>query len=551
MATETQVIIIGGGVVGLSASLFLASHGISTVLVERHSGTSIHPRARSVNARTMELFRRLYLEDLVREAGASLKATRGMYSGHSLLEVINKNPRSTGERGFPTGLLSQYSPSTGAWVTQDMLEPVLRDVARQRGVDVRYHTDCQGVEQTSDNVTATLKDRDTGAISHVEGTYLIAADGPKSPIRSKLNIPVSGCGTLGHLVNILFRADLKEFVKNREFSLCIIDRPEIFGYFASINNSDRWTFHVAYQPEKGESAEQFTPERCIELVRLASGMPDLEIEIESVLPWEPSVRIADRTKEGRIFFAGDAAHQMPPWAGQGANSGISDAHNLSWKLANVLKGHADQSLLETYEEERLPVGREAARVSILGLDKNGVLSIKIRPAVINGFTQKLYNTSGHAYGYTSKAISPESLFPLGGITWKNWNLHSLIFAIDGRPGRRVPHLWVEDSIGRRISTLDLCGRSMILFVGENGNPWFDAALQVVSSIGSVPLVTYRMAPDGTVKSAKGAFEKAAGVSPTGAILVRPDDFVAWRVRRLPKDPAAELEIAMKRALCLK
>jgi putative polyketide hydroxylase len=142
---------------------------------------------------------------------------------------------------------------------------------------------------------------------------------------------------MGHLLNVLFHADLKDLVHQREFSLCIIERPEVSGIFTSINNSDRWVFHLSYDPSKGEKASDFTRERCQELLRIAIGIPEIEIDIKSILPWELSVRVAERLQHGRIFLAGDAAHQMPPWGGQGGNSGIADAHNLAWKLAAVLK----------------------------------------------------------------------------------------------------------------------------------------------------------------------------------------------------------------------
>ena len=282
----------------------------------------------------MELYRGLGIDGLVREAGASISASMGIYSGHSLKEVIEAKKRKEGHRKVPlTGLFAPVSPVNGTFVTQDMIEPVLVDVARERGGNVRFYTECVSVEQDGESVTATLKDRESGATSTVRADYLIAADGAGSPIRTALKVPITGQGTMGHLLNILFHADLKPLVHQREFSLCLVERPEVCGLFTSINNSDRWVFHLSYDPAKDEKASDFPPEKCKELLRLALGMPDIEIDIKSILPWEPSVRIAELLQHGRIFLAGDAAHQMPPWGGQGANSGIADVHNLAWKLA--------------------------------------------------------------------------------------------------------------------------------------------------------------------------------------------------------------------------
>ncbi|OAP63079.1 hypothetical protein AYL99_02306 [Fonsecaea erecta] len=546
---EVPVIIIGGGIVGLSASNFLAHHGIHSMVVERHKGTSIHPRARSVNARTMELYRQLGIEELVHEAGASLSPSKGIYKGASLKEVIEPLSRSGALRSIPwTGFLAPLSPVNGTFVTQDMIEPVLLKVAKERGVDVRFNTESIDIEQDDNSVTVVLKNRETGHNATIRGRYLIAADGAESPIRTRLKVPTSGRGTMGHLLNILFHADLKSLVQGREFSLCKIERPEVTGLFTSINNDDRWVFHLLYDPSKGEQPSDFPPERCKELLRLALGIPDIEIDIKSILPWKPSVRIAEQLQHGRIFLAGDAAHQMPPWGGQGANSGIADVHNLAWKLAAVLQGHASKSLLETYDVERIPVGRAAAEFSASNADENGIIAAKGPLTLALVLARGFRLLSGHGAFYASKAICAENTSPLGGWTWRPWTMPSLMLAIDGRPGSRVPHLWVEHR-GKRVSTLDLCGKTFVLFAGADGMSWVEAAKKASSAM-NVDLAAYRAAPDGDVVSPKGRLESAAGISSRGAILVRPDDFVAWRQRRQVSDPQAELTRAMRQALCL-
>ncbi len=353
---------------------------------------------------------------------------------------------------------------------------------------------------------------------------------------------------MGHLLNILFHADLKSLVHQREFSLCRIERPEVCGLFTSINNSDRWVFHLLYGPSKGEKASDFPPERCKELLRIALDMPEIQIDIESILPWEASVRIAERLQHRRIFLAGDAAHQTPPWAGQGANSGIADAYNLAWKLAAVLEQHASKALLETYDAERIPVGRAAAEASASGVDERGLLSMKWNLTVAMGWLRRMPLMSGHGYCYTSRAICVEDTSPLGGMTWRPWTLPSLFLSIDGRPGRRAPHVWV-DYQGKRISTLDLFRKNFVLLAGEGGAAWLEAAKKVSSILG-MAVDAYCLGPEGDLVTSKGEFESAAGISSRGAILVRPDDFVAWRERRQPSDHQAKLEQALRQVLCL-
>ena len=361
LEVPVQVLVVGGGIVGLSASLFLSSHGIKSLLVERHTGTSIHPRARGVNDRTMELYRGLGIDEAVRAAGASLSPSIGIYRGSSLLDVIEPLKRRREDEPDPKfpgeGLFGSIGPVTRTRGTQDMIEPVLLAAARDQGGGLRFNVECTAFEQDDSGVRATLCDRANGSESTVRADYLIAADGAGSPIRQKLDVATSGAGTLGYLLNILFEADLRGFVRGREFSMCYIDRPEVCGLFTSINNSNRWVFHLSYDPTKGEKIEDFSAHRCQELIKIALGVGDIDVEIKSILPWEPTVRVADKFEHGRVFLAGDAAHQMPPWGGLGANTGIADVHNLAWKLAAVLCGRAPAALLSTYDEERVPIGR--------------------------------------------------------------------------------------------------------------------------------------------------------------------------------------------------
>ncbi len=552
---ETPVLIVGGGIVGLSASLFLSQHGIPSLLVERHSGTSIHPRARGINGRTAEIYRESGLDEKIREVGAALAPALGWLYGESLATVENwtverwqqmsKNNFLFGGSGY-----DEISPTTGARCTQDLLEPLLLEAARERGGDLRFYTELVSFEQDDAGVTALIRDRATGSERTVHAQYMIAADGARASIREQLGIATSGQGLQGHLLNILFEADLSELVRGREFSACIIERPELRGLIISINNTDRWAFHVVYDPQKGEKPEDFPAERCIELIRTAIGLSDIEIRVLSILPWEVAVRVADTFQQDRIFLAGDAAHQMPPWGGMGANSGIADVHNLAWKLAAVLKNRAAPALLNTYTVERHPVGYAAAvgagnMSGPYGIPTNELFVFQAgKPDFAGDFMSILIKILGFGYHYTSQAIIAES--EPSSINTDDRTVSDDQPVLDGRPGTRAPHSWVEYQ-GKRISTLDLYGRDFVLLAGPEGTDWYEAA-RAIAARSNLNLLAYRVGPNCELVDPESKWLAKANIQANGALLVRPDGFVAWRSQTGVARPEQVLEQVLCRVL---
>jgi putative polyketide hydroxylase len=525
---EFPILIVGGGVVGLTASLFLANQGVKSLLVERHPTTCIHPRARGVNGRTMELLREIGLADAVREAGESLASAVGIYSGATLKSVIEargeggwlmKKIRARGMRGQA----SKKSPAGACRCTQEELEPILLDAARAHGVDARLATELVALEQDAEGTTSVILDRASGERRSVRARYVIAADGARSPIRELLGIPRSGESLRTHQMNVYFRADLADLVRGREFSMCLIERPSLRGLLTSINNRDRWVLHVSYEPGRGQRPEDFTPERCVAIIREATGIDDLAIEIKGALPWESSVRLADRYREGRVFLAGDAAHSMPPWGGFGANTGIQDAHNLAWKLAATLNGAAGPGLLDSYERERRPVAEAVGAISGSMNDERGLMNVKRSPLSMLWSMRKVFPYMSVGYGYSSSAIAGEGgEAPGPGST-----------DLKGRPGTRAPHAWIARG-GARISSLDLFGREHVLLVGPSDAAWCEAARAAAEATG-VAVRAVRLGAD--VEDPDHRWPGAFGVKASGALLVRPDGFVAWRSKAAA--PSAE------------
>lgn len=547
--TQVSVLIVGGGIVGLSASLFLSAQGVKSLLVERRSGTSTHPRARGLNRRTMELYRGIGIDEAVRAAGAALSPSAGIYQGSSLVDVVGSHPRKErqGPPSFPGAAYFNYlGPVEGTRGTQDMIEPVLLSAARDRGSDVWFNTECIGLEQDAHGVVATLCERNTKVKSAVHAAYLIAADGANSPIRRSLDVQTAGAGTLGYLLSILFHADLSELIRGREISMCLVSQPTVRGLFTSINNHDRWVFHLSYDPEKNR-VEDFHPERCKALLKLALGMPDVEIDIESVLPWEPTVRVAKKFQDGRVFLAGDAAHQMPPWGGQGATTGIADVHNLAWKLAAVLHEQATPLLLTTYDAERLPIGRLVGDESGAASDKDGLISLKKSIPAILALIRRIPRIAGYGYVYSSLACDVDDATPLRHKITRLLPSPSWALGISGAAGSRAPHIWVELK-ARRISTLDLFTKSFVVIAGADGKEWYRIAAIVAASL-KVDVVAYDTGDDCELVAPDGHWEYAAGITPKGAILVRPDGFIAWRSWSTPPNAQQKLEDVLKKVLC--
>jgi putative polyketide hydroxylase len=515
---QVPVLIVGGGVVGLSAALFLQHQGMRPLLVERHRGTSIHPRSRGINARSGELFRQVGLFDEIRAAGDALQPAVGIYSARTLVQAIEALPRrATGAPRPHLGMGTEaLTPTPTCRCTQDLMEPLLRARAVERGTDVRFGIEVESFEQDEGGVNALVVERETGVRREVRGDYMIAADGAGGPTRERLRIGTTGCGAMGNLLNVLLRVDLAELVREREFSLCIVENERVRGLWVAIDNHTRWALHIVYRPERGESPADFPPARCAELARHALGVPSADVDVLGILPWQPSVRVAERFRQGRVFLAGDAAHQMPPWGGQGANTGIAEVHNLAWKLAAVRAGKAAPSLLDSYDVERRPIGRYVAeRSGALG-GRDGLIDVTGggHPAARIGQGYLM----GLNYGYQPGEQPP------------------ILDDLDGRPGTRVPHAWVEMN-GERCSTLDLFGREFVLI--SRDDLWQEAT-NTVSARRRLPL---RAVAVGDMKGAE-AWAEQVGLMQGGALLVRPDGFVTWRTAVAADDRAGALDRAL-------
>jgi 2-polyprenyl-6-methoxyphenol hydroxylase-like FAD-dependent oxidoreductase len=265
--------------------------------------------------------------------------------------------------------LQAISPSTVAICPQDHLEAVLlKHLLSQRG-EVRFRTELVSLSMAGGGVTARLHQRPRhreGATDHaiydVRARFLIGADGSTSAVRAALGIGVEQLGFEGEHLTILFQADLMSVIAGPAHALHFVTAPGAEGMFVPCGIGGRWVYDREWHPEHGESLTDWTTERCVHAIRAGAGVPHLTPQILRIFPWSFGAAVATALRAGNGFLVGDAAHRTTPRGAKGMNTAIAAAHNLGWKLAWVLRGWAGDALLDSYEEERRPVGlRNALR----------------------------------------------------------------------------------------------------------------------------------------------------------------------------------------------
>ena len=529
MDNDVSVVVVGGGLVGLSLALFLSDHGVRPLVVEQHRGTSTLPRGRSLNLRAMEVLRAAGLEGALRAAPASVL--------HDLPEIARADTLA-GQESFrasrpPAESFAFVSPTRPLIIDQNHVEPVLRAAAEQRGARLRFGTRMTAFEADDDGVTVTLRDLEQGTDRTVRAAYLVAADGHRSAIRQALSIGTSRADAVTHYANIAFTADLSGPLRGRRLALCYLARPVPHTMLTRLDHPERWVLMVPYRPDRGEGPADFTPDRCLRLVREAVGAPEPHISLlagrrgdEPVQTWELATWTADRYRQGRVLLVGDAAHVMAPAGGLGGNTGIQDAHNLAWKLAAAVRGRAGSALLDSYEWERRPVA--LAGCAHTAQQQNSRRAGR-RPA--GSGIDPLAVVIGHRYpaGPPGPAARDESA--------------ALSLEFTGEPGSRAPHTWLATPDGRELSTLDLYHGHPTLVCGERAERWEQAGRRLAERHG---LHTHRLGGDLVDKENR--WPGAHAVTGGGAVLVRPDGYVCARWPDEVSDPAGALGAALDRSL---
>ena len=514
---QTSVVIIGGGLVGLSAAMLLAWQDVPCVLLEKHSKQSLHPRAVGYTARTMEIFNAVRIADQIPQVPKEFRLRRvkvesltGRWEEDPMPWNPSKDAGVAKQNETP-----EYTPFTGAALAQDRLEPIIRGEAQNLGADIRMGAKMNAFEQDASGVNVFVN-TEHGSQYTIQAQYMIAADGHRSDVRDALGGTVTGRGHLNTVRSVLFKASLDEYKKG--YQQFVIRQPGLEGFLTTYGD-DRWVLMFTDDVER--SAEEQN-----KAIRMAIGKDEIDFEIITTGRWELKAAIADTFQVGRVFLAGDAAHTLPPTrGGYGANTGIHDVHNLAWKLAAVLKGTCREELLSTYTEERRPVAWLRHQQTFARPDY-----AQYRQS--SDDETQLYDDSAIELGqiYTSKYVfddekdspkEPSARLP------DQWL---------GRPGTRVPHMWLTNQKGEHMSSLDLFRRDWAL-VTEN-EQW---KAVIAEATRNNSLLIQCITINGKVDySDDGSYCRALGVNVGGASLVRPDGHVAWRSKAWPTDSVSAL-----------
>ncbi|MEO7006143.1 MAG: FAD-dependent monooxygenase [Terrimesophilobacter sp.] len=508
---DVPVLVVGGSLVGMTMAVLLGKQGVKSLVIEKHSGAAIHPRAALMLQRSMEIFRSADVEETMRtrsfeqfEPDGAIMAVETMAGKEIAWYMTRVNDG-----------VRDLSPSERIFVTQIAVEPVLQARAVELGAEVLFGTELVSVLEDENGVTAIVRDRATSEESSVHAKYLVAADGPHSTLRTQLGVGRSGHGVISKSITIYFRADVEPLLKERNLSVVMVVNPVLQGFFRIEKpyKSGFLAVHGLGDPQHPNSDlwTGLDDDKCIELVRAGLGVDDLPVEIDNVMKWEATAVTADKFRHGRTFLVGDAAHEMPPYGGYGGNTGIHDAHNLAWKLAAVLDGQAGDELLATYEAERKPV---AAFTVEQGYSRYVMRAAPFRAA--DGIEAVVPDDSiDLGYRYRSSAVIADADDD-GAIQGNPRELRGL-------PGSRAPHYELLKD-GQKVSTLDLFHRNFVLFTSQGAQAWRESGEAAARDL-SVGLDLYTV--DATMDP-EGGFAESYGITATGAVLVRPDGFVAWR-----------------------
>jgi 2,4-dichlorophenol 6-monooxygenase len=579
---RVPVFIVGAGPTGLAATCLLATQGIETLTITRYPGTANSPRAHITNQRTMEVFRDLGIEDRVLQAAtpSQFMSNNVWATSFAGTEIARLQTWGTGpERKADYDLAS---PTGMCNIPQHLMEPILLDVARERGGKFLFNTELISMRQDAEAVYSVCQDRITGEELEVVSDYAIGGDGDNSVVVKEIGFPTEGQMGLGAAVNVWLEADLSKYAAHRPGVLYWMTQPGNnywvgSGTWISVRPWNEWVLLFMYDPSQGEP--DLSEAAVTERARATIGDPDIPVRIKAVSKWTINQVVAKNMNKGRVLIAGNAAHRHPPANGLGTNTCVQDAFNLAWKLALVVKGKAGVALLDTYTQERQPVGEQVVARAMKSvrdmLPISDALGFAPGQDEAAGWANVDDLFSDTAHGRERRKVLSEAVelqnyqfnchgVELGQVYRSNAIVRDemprpaperdpeLYYQATTYPGASLPHAWLQRG-QQKLSTLDLVGRGRFtLLTGVGGSAWRDAASRVAEKVGVDIDVVSIGGPKCDAQDVYGRWHKLSGISDSGCLLVRPDRHVAWRENELGShgEPVDCLEQVMRQVLAL-
>lgn len=564
----TPVLIVGAGPAGATTALLLGQLGIPSIVICRHVSTANTPRAHIFNQRAMEVMRTAGLEPELRSVASPSHYMMHTSWLHSLAGEEYGRLYAWGNKPDRKGDYEVASPCEMSDLPQSVLEPILVEEAKKVGAEVLFSTEFITLNQTADEQIETkVMSRQTGEVLTIRSRFLIGADGARSAVIEHLGIPIDG-KQLNTAFNVHIKADLSRYLEVRPGCLNWILNPDApqwsaVGNFRMVRPWNE--FVVSLHPATKDGAP-FEPTNKDIVTRLHQMIGDdtVPIEILSSFRWTINDQVAQCWQKGNVICIGDAVHRHPPINGLGSNTCISDAMNIAWKLAYVLKDIAHPRILDTITLERKPVGDGVVRRANAGMEVHRTLwsviglsaeerrekTTLMTEASTRGrdlrkqFRETLEQTDDemNALGIQMNQIykhSPMTLVEPDDREEPDLAAVNLIkdLVVTTYPGFHLPHVWLaKNGQSHRVSTLDLCTRGdFTLFTGIGGDSWRGFAEELQQRRTGLTINVFSIGWRQDYMDAYGDWDKVRWVNDDGAVLVRPDHFVTWRCKTLPVD----------------